>query len=112
MSCRFPGAGNLEQFWNNLKNGIESISFFSEQELEEAGVDREQLSHPGYVKAMGFLQSIKEFDAGFFDYVPVEAEVMDPQVRLFHEVTWEALEDAGYIPETYDGLIGLYAGAS
>jgi amino acid adenylation domain-containing protein len=112
MSCRFPGAGNLDQFWSNLKNGIETISFFSEEELEEAGVDHEELSHPDYVKAMGFLEGIKEFDAGFFDYAPVEAEVMDPQMRLFHEGTWEALEDAGYVPEAYDGLIGLYAGAS
>jgi len=112
ISCRFPGARNLDQFWSNLKNGIESISFFCEEELAETGVDHEQLSHPDYVKAMGFLESIKEFDAGFFDYAPVEAEVMDPQLRLFHEGTWEALEDAGYVPETYDGLIGLYAGAS
>jgi amino acid adenylation domain-containing protein len=112
MSCRFPGARNLDQFWSNLRNGIESISFFSEEELAEVGVDHEQLKHPDYVRAMGFLENIKEFDAGFFEYVPVEAEVMDPQVRLFHEVTWEALEDAGYVPEIYDGLIGLYAGAS
>lgn len=112
MSGRFPGAKNIEQFWENLKNGVESISFFTDEELEEAGVDPCLLNHPNYVKAKGMLADIEYFDYRFFDYSPKEAELMDPQMRIFHECVWEALEHAGYNPDRYSGSIGLYAGAS
>jgi len=112
MALRFPGAANIHEFWENLKNGIETIGFFSEDELKEAGVEAHILQHPDYVKAMGYLEEIHTFDANFFEYTPIEVEVMDPQIRLFHEITWEALEDAAVVPDAYDGLIGLYAGAS
>jgi amino acid adenylation domain-containing protein len=112
MAGRFPGARNINEFWENLKNGVESVTFFTDEELEEAGVDKSLLENPKYVKAMGYLTGIEDFDADFFDFTPAEAEVMDPQIRLFLECSWEALEDAGYVPDTYDGLIGLYAGAS
>jgi phthiocerol/phenolphthiocerol synthesis type-I polyketide synthase E len=110
MAGRFPGAKTIEQFWENLKNGIESISFFSDKELEEVGIDPGMLKTPGYVKARGLLEDIGCFDSGFFNYTPKEAEIMDPQVRIFHECAWHALENAGYNPDTYGGLIGLYAG--
>ncbi len=112
MAGRFPGAKDLTEFWNNLKNGIESISFFSDEELEEAGIGPDLMDHPNYVRANGVLEGIEFFDASFFDYTPNEAEIMDPQVRVFHETVWCALEDAGYDPFTYKGMIGLYAGAS
>ncbi len=112
MAGRFPGAPNIETFWENLKNGVESISFFTNQELEEAGVEPRLLENPNYVKGCGILQNIDRFDASFFGYIPAEAEVMDPQVRLFHQCAWEALENAGYDPFSYGGRIGLYAGAS
>ncbi|NIM15446.1 MAG: SDR family NAD(P)-dependent oxidoreductase [Candidatus Aminicenantes bacterium] len=112
MAGRFPGAQNIKEFWENLANGVETVTFFPDEELEEAGVDKSLLENPNYVKAMGYLKGIEDFDADFFDYTPGEAEVMDPQIRLFHECAWEALEDAGYVPDTYDGLIGLWAGAS
>ena len=64
------------------------------------------LKHPGV------LEYAEYFDASFFGYTPAEAEIMNPQMRIFHECAWEALEDAGYNPESYDGLIGIYAGAS
>lgn len=112
MSGRFPGAKDLHQFWDNLKNGIESMSFFSTQELEEAGIQLELLKSTNYVKAKGILEDIEYFDASFFGYTAREAEMMDPQVRLLHEVAWEALEDAGYDPQQYNRLIGLYAGAA
>jgi len=112
MAGRFPGARNMEEFWENLKNGIESISFFSDQELEEIRVGTPLLKSSDYVKAKGILPDIEYFDASFFGYVPFEAELMDPQVRFFHECSWEALENAGYDPDSYDGLIGVYAGAS
>jgi polyketide synthase PksJ len=112
MAGRFPGASNIYQFWENLKNGRDSISFFSDEELLEAGIDPQLLNNPHYVKAYGFLENIEYFDAAFFGYTPEEARIMDPQMRLFHECVWEALEDAGYASESVDGLIGLFAGAS
>jgi acyl transferase domain-containing protein len=110
MAARFPGACNIEQFWNNLKNGVESIAFFSDGELKQEGVGTKTLQHPRYVRAKAVIEDIENFDAPFFDYLHSEAEFMDPQVRKFHECSWQALEDAGYDPSTYDGLIGLYAG--
>ncbi|MCP4157182.1 MAG: amino acid adenylation domain-containing protein, partial [bacterium] len=112
MAGRFPGAKNITEFWENLKNGVESISFFSQEELAQAGIKRELLESPNYVKARGELEDSDCFDAAFFKYTPLEAEIMDPQIRVFHECAWEALENAGYEPGTYNGLIGLYAGAS
>ena len=112
MSGRFPGGSNIEEFWDNLKNGREGISFFSDEELQEAGVSAKLLNNPNYVKAYGWLDEILCFDAEFFGYTPPEAEIMDPQVRLFHQCAYEALEDAGYDASTYKKLIGIYAGAS
>jgi amino acid adenylation domain-containing protein len=112
MAGRFPGARNIDEFWNNLKEGVESISFFTDEELEALGVDLEFLRNPNYVKAKGVLEGCEYFDSSFFDYKNTEAEVMDPQTRIFHECTWEALENAGYDPHSYNGRIGLYAGAT
>jgi acyl transferase domain-containing protein len=113
MAGRFPGAKNLEEFWQNLENGVESIPFFSDQELVDAGVNPGQVGLPGYVKSCGSILEDKEyFDAAFFGYKPTEAEVMDPQTRFFLECAWHALEAAGYAPGTYSGLTGLYAGSS
>lgn len=112
MSGRFPGAKNVEEFWENLKNGVESIGFFSNEELIENGVSPGLVTLPNYVKAKGYLEDIEYFDAFFFDYVPREAELIDPQARILHECVWEALENAGYVPDEYNGLIGLYAGCS
>ncbi len=112
MSGKFPGANNLEVFWNNLKNGVETISRFTPEELRECGVSDEELNNPNYVRAFGILTDKGNFDSAFFGYSPKEAETMDPMARLFHECAWEALEDAGYDPIEYNGAIGLYAGAS
>jgi iturin family lipopeptide synthetase A len=112
MSGRFPGAGNLDEFWENLKNGIESIHFFSGDELDEWGVPPQLQENPHYVGAEGVLADMDYFDAAFFGYTPAEAEMMDPQMRIFHECAWEALEHSGINPGTYEGLIGVYAGAS
>jgi acyl transferase domain-containing protein/acyl carrier protein len=111
MAGRFPGAKNLDEFWHNLRDGVESISFFSEQELEAAGVTSAVMAKSNYVKARGVLEGVELFDAAFFGYFPSEAEIMDPQQRLFLECSWTALEDAGYDPETYKGQIGVYAGS-
>ncbi len=113
LAGRFPGAKNIEDFWQNLKNGVESISFMSDEELNVLGLDAELLNNPNYVKSKGSIIEDKElFDAFFFDYTPGEAEIMDPQMRILHECTFEALENAGYNPGRYNGIIGFYAGAS
>jgi acyl transferase domain-containing protein len=105
---RFPGAKGIDEFWQNLRDGIESISFFSDEELEEAGIDPHILKDPNYVKAKGILKDVDLFDASFFGLYPREAELLDPQQRIFLECAWEALEDAGYDAETYPGLSGVF----
>jgi acyl transferase domain-containing protein/thioesterase domain-containing protein len=111
MSGRFPGAETVEAFWRNLAAGVESITTFSEAELEAAGVAASLLRDPNYVKAGAVLDDIALFDAGFFGLTPREATITDPQHRLFLECAWEALEHAGYDPQRYAGAIGVYAGA-
>ncbi|MCP4147326.1 MAG: polyketide synthase, partial [bacterium] len=111
MACRFPGARDVDEYWDNIKNGRETVTFFTEEELLEAGVEPKVFNDPDYVGAMGVLEDIENFDAAFFGYSPAEAQLMDPQMRFFHENAWEALEDAGYVPDDYDGLIGMYSGA-
>ncbi len=112
MAGRFPGARNVQEFWENLKNGVESISFFTDEELLSLGVEPELINNPNYVKSRGgILENDDVFDGKFFGYAPTEAEIMEPQMRIFHECAWEVLEDAGYVPGEYDGSIGLYAGA-
>ncbi|MGF9817158.1 amino acid adenylation domain-containing protein [Brevibacillus agri] len=112
LAGRFPGAGTIAAYWENLKNGVHSIQTFSEAELIEAGVDPQAVKSAEYVKAKGYLESGSRFDARFFDYTPLEAELMDPQMKVFHECIWEALEDAGYAAQVEQKLIGLFAGAS
>ncbi|GCE15723.1 type I polyketide synthase [Tengunoibacter tsumagoiensis] len=112
MSGRFPGASNVQAFWQNIAHAVETISWFSSEELEEVGIPREVAELPAYVKAKGIIGGVEYFDANFFDYAAKEAEIMDPQFRLLHECAWEALEDAGYDPGTYEGLIGVYSGTS
>ncbi|MFB2837775.1 SDR family NAD(P)-dependent oxidoreductase [Floridanema evergladense] len=112
LAGRFPGANDIESFWHNLCNGVESISRFSDEELLNSGVDENLLSNPNYVRASGVLSDVDLFDANFFGYSAKEAEFIDPQQRLFLEIAWEALEKAGYDPETYKGLIGVYGGVS
>lgn len=111
MAGRFPGARNVAEFWRNQLEGIESISKFRVDELEIA--NREKIaSDPRYVKARSVVDDVDMFDAEFFGIYPREAEVMDPQQRLFLECCWQTLEDAGYVPDTYPGQIAVYAGSS
>ncbi|NEO58120.1 MAG: AMP-binding protein [Okeania sp. SIO3B5] len=112
MACRFPGANNLAEFWQNLALGKESITFFSEAELLATGIDPNLVKNPNYVKASPILDDIESFDADFFGYTKKEAELLDPQQRLFLECAWESLEDAGYNPLSYQGAIALYGGAA
>jgi amino acid adenylation domain-containing protein len=113
MACRFPGAKNIHEFWNNLINGVESVWFSTDEEIKKSGIGPQLLENPQYVKTRGGILEGKEFfDAFFFEYTAREAEIMDPQMRIFHECSWEALEDAGYSSDFYRESIGLYAGSS
>lgn len=110
IAGKYPGANNIKEFWNNLVNGTESITFFSDDELEILQDQKD--SELKFIKAKGILQNVEKFDADFFGYTIREAELMDPQHRFFLECAWEALEDAGYCNEKYSGKIGVYAGSS
>jgi acyl transferase domain-containing protein/thioesterase domain-containing protein len=112
IAGRFPGAKNIAEFWQNLKNGVESLAFVSDEELTTLDIPEGWLQNPNYVRVKGGKLEGKEFfDASFFGYTQREAEIMDPQMRIFHECAWSALEDAGYDMEKYHGAIGLYTGA-
>lgn len=110
MSCHFPDAKNYSEFWKNLVNEKESVTYFSDEELRKVGVDEEDLKKPNYVKAGVLLQDVEMFDAGFFGLSPKEAAIMDPQHRHFLECAWEAFEDSGYIPEKFNSPIGIFGG--
>ena len=111
MAGRFPGAPALDAFWDNLRRGVESITHFSPDELDDA-YGRSVQNQPGYVRARSILDGVELFDAGFFNFLPREAELTDPQQRVFLEIAWEALESAGYDPAAFAGEIAVYAGSS
>jgi phthiocerol/phenolphthiocerol synthesis type-I polyketide synthase E len=111
MACRFPGASTIEQFWRNLRDGVESLTRLSDEDLALAGVDPGLAAQPSYVRAVPILADIESFDAAFFGYTPPEGRVMDPQHRLFLECSWEVFERAGYDPESYPAPIGVFTGA-
>jgi acyl transferase domain-containing protein len=110
MVGRFPGANSVEQFWNHLKEGIESIAHFPDQNGEPEEDISQETKHGRFIKVNTAIEGAEYFDASFFGISVWEAEIMDPQHRLFLECAWEALENAGYDPQKYSGLIGLYAG--
>ena len=101
MAGRFPKAANLDQYWKNLCDGVDAISSIP-QPANAHGADPDD-GHTVNVRA--FLEGADMFDAGFFDIKPREAEILDPQQRVFLECAWEALEDAGIDPARYDGVI-------
>ncbi len=109
MAGKFPGAQNINMFWENLRNGKETISFFSKEELMEMGLN-EQISKPNFVPAKGYIEDIEYFDNDFFNFSPFEAKVMDPQLRLLHECSWHALEDSAHVPGKCNKTIGVYLG--
>ena len=111
MACRFPGAVNTDQYWENIRDGVESIRCFTSNELDEMGVPPEIYNAPNFVRAAPVIDDIDKFDASFFGYSPREAEIIDPQQRIFLECAWTALENAGYDPGLYQGRIGVFGGA-
>ncbi|HEY4092529.1 MAG TPA: amino acid adenylation domain-containing protein [Luteibacter sp.] len=109
MAGRFPGAPDVETFWDNLCEGRESIRFFTPEELDPA-VPASDRDDPGYVFARGIVDNCGDFDAPFFGMSPREAELTDPQQRLFMELCWECMERAGYVPDGQDVPVGVFGG--
>jgi acyl transferase domain-containing protein/acyl carrier protein len=112
LSGRFPGAKNIEEFWQTLRAGVESITVFSDPERPSSDARPTASGKSAPVHAGAILPDVEWFDASFFGYYPTDAKIMDPQHRLFLECAWEALENAGYDSENYQGRTGVYAGVS
>ncbi|KAB1088268.1 KR domain-containing protein [Neorhizobium galegae] len=110
MALRVPGARNVSEFWQNLRDGVESVRTFSPEDLIAEGEDPERLHHPNYVPRGADLPDMEMFDAEFFGLNPKEAAIMDPQHRHFLECAWEAMEDAGRTPNNQPGPVGIFAG--
>ncbi len=111
IACRFPGASNVDEFLNLLRDGREGLTHFSREELLNAGVDSALLERPEYVRTNGVLANPARFDAAFFGYTPREAELLDVQQRVWLEIAWTAIEDAGYNPSALPGPCGVFAGS-
>ena len=112
MACRFPGAKNVDEFWNNLINGVESFTSISDDELKSLGLSETTINDPAYIKSIPILADVDKFDASFFGFTPREAKFIDPQQRLFLECAWEALENSGYNVDDLNGSVGVYAGSA
>ncbi len=110
MDCQIPGASNVNEFWNNLKNGLESFTEFTKDELLESGVPLKKINDPKYIPRRGIVNGVEKFDAGFFGFTPREAELLDPQHRLFLECCWHSLEDAGYAERDSKIRVGVFGG--
>ena len=110
VALRVPGAKNAREYWKNLLGGVESIRTLSTEELIAAGEDPEEIRKPNYVPRAGLLDGMEMFDGEFFGFGPKESAILDPQHRHFMECAWEALEDAGHVPGTFDGRIGVFGG--
>lgn len=111
MAGRFPGAADVERYWRNIRDGVESIVEFTDEQLRERGIAPDLIADSNYVKAGVVFEGVDQFDPGFFGYSPRDAEYLDPQHRIFLECVWEALESAGYNPQACPGSVGIYAGA-
>lgn len=109
MSCRFPGAKNIDEFWQNLVSGKETIQRFTQEELLKSGESEDTINNDQYVNARGIVSDPELFDASFFGFSATDARLLDPQHRFFLECGWEALESAGYASDKCKDLIGVYA---
>ncbi len=111
MSCRLPGAPDLDSYWRNIRDGVDSISRFSLDELEIGIASRPDFDPDGYVCARGLLDDVESFDNAFFGYLPRDAELTDPQQRVFLELCWQAMEHAGHDVQRLDRRVGVFAGS-
>ncbi len=110
IAGRFPDAETPDEFWQNLREGHESIRSYTDEELTERGVPESLLANPNYVKSGTPLAGFADFDAEFFGLGPKDAAIMDPQHRALLEVAWESLESSGHLPGSFEGDIGVFAG--
>jgi acyl transferase domain-containing protein/thioesterase domain-containing protein/acyl carrier protein len=111
MACRLPGSRTADEFWTNVRDGVEAVRPYSDDELREAGVAESLLRHPNYIKMGAPLEDMEMFDAAFFGFGPRDASILDPQHRHFLEVSWEALEHAGQDPARFPGSVGVFGGS-
>ena len=112
MAIRFPGATNTWEFWQNLRNGVESTKEIPKEDLIKAGRSEEIINSSSLVRREAVLDEISTFDNEFFDYLPAEAQTMDPQHRKFMECAWECLERAAKVPDKTEDRVGVFAGCS
>src|SRR5260221_1807336 len=110
MAGRFPGAADIDEFWRNLVDGVESLTELETDRLRADGLAESRIADPNHVRLVPLMDDIEGFDAKYFGYHAREAQVADPQQRIFVEVCHTALEHAGYDPRRYDGGIGVYGG--
>lgn len=111
MDCRVPGASTLDEFWNNMKEGRDTVSSFTKEELIASGESLKDINSPNYIPRRGIVGGVEQFDAAFFGFTPREAELLDPQHRLFLECCWHSLEDAGYAVRDSKIRVGVFGGA-
>lgn len=109
LSCRFPGANSADEFWKNLTENKVSVAFVNDGEHDMSKLDSRLTEQANYIPAIYGIESAEKFDASFFYLSAKEAEKMDPQLRVFLQETWRALENAGYNSENFQGEIGVFA---
>jgi phthiocerol/phenolphthiocerol synthesis type-I polyketide synthase E len=112
LAGRFPGSAGIDEFWRQIKDGVETLELLSDADLKAAGVPEALSSSPSYVAKCSTLQRADYFDAEFFGFSPRDAQILDPQQRIFLECAWEAIENAGYSGHAPELSVGVYAGAS
>lgn len=110
LAAKLPGANSVEEYWDNLTEGRDTAIHFTNEELTAMGVPEAFVDNPNYMKRCGYIPNIDQFDAGLFSYTAAQARMIDPQQRLFLEMVWQALENAGCCPDKYPGKVGVYAG--
>ena len=109
LAGQFPKASNVSQFWQNIIDGRECVTDFSEEELLNAGVSESELHNPHYVRRRAILEDIDKFDANFFNISPNDAALIDPQHRIFLECASQALDDASISSGNQGHAIGVFA---
>ncbi|OCG21776.1 type I polyketide synthase [Gilliamella sp. App4-10] len=112
MAVRFPQSATLQEFWSNIIQAKECVTFFSPEELRAEGIDQATLNNPSYIRAKPFIENVCDFDAAFFGYSHKDAAAFDPKTRVLHEVVYHALEDAGYAKQTDTLIVGTFLGVS
>src|SRR5688500_18942265 len=112
MSGRFPKSNDLEEFWKNLVEERELIHFFSDKELEDKGIDKNEICDKNYVRAASFITCTNAVDDPLFKDTRDEARIMNPQTRMMHYLIWEAMEDAACDIEKYNKKVGIFLGAN